>query len=169
MNRVMSDFCRQVVEVARRHRRFNPEAYLFVFQALKYAQEEMGLGGPVRTARPRATTGASAAAESPQAEAAPATEGVTAEAPIENHITGQQLCEAIRQLALREFGFMAKAVFRAWGLTRSGDFGDMVYHLIEVELMRKNDRDRREDFDDVFDFEAGLSQCFRIEVPDDDE
>jgi uncharacterized repeat protein (TIGR04138 family) len=161
MNRVMSDFCRQVVEVARQHRRYNPEAYLFIFQALNYAQEELGYSGSSEGA-PRAAE-ATPAAEEGATSAGEA--GEAAETPIERHISGQQLCEAIRQLALRDFGYMAKTVFKSWGITGSGDFGEMVYHLIEVGLMRKTDRDRREDFENVFDFDAGLSRGFRIEVP----
>src|SRR5262245_30261451 len=159
MNRVMSDFCRQVVEVARQHRRYNPEAYLFIFQALNYAQEELGFGGVSASVPPEAVSssaeGSASSSESPE----------TAEPPVERHISGQQLCEAIRQLALREFGYMAQTVFRSWGITCSGDFGEMVYHLIEVGLMKKTDRDRREDFDNVFDFDTGLSGGFRIDVP----
>jgi uncharacterized repeat protein (TIGR04138 family) len=159
MNRVMSDFCRQVVEVARRHRRYNPEAYLFIFQALNYAQEELGYGGGPEAA-PSPEPAPQAAEETAEGQG-----DQSSEAAIERHITGQQLCEAVRQLALREFGYMAKTVFRSWGITCSGDFGEMVYHLIEVGLMKKTDRDRREDFDNVFDFEAGLSRGFQIEVP----
>ena len=49
---------------------------------------------------------------------------------------------------------------------QTGDFGAMVYHLIEGGLMKKTDRDRREDFENVFDFETGLSQSFRMELPE---
>lgn len=152
----MTDICRQVIEVARRHRRFNPEAYLFLFHALNFAQDELGYGAAAQ----RSST------QEGQAGPAPGSEG---EEPPEAHVTGQQLCEAIRQLALRDFGYMAKAVFRSWGITRTDDFGEMVYHLIEAELMRKNDRDRQEDFNNVFDFEDGLSRKFRIDVESLDE
>src|SRR5688572_12938768 len=138
MNRVMSDFCRQVVEVARQHRRFNPEAYLFLFQGLNYAQEELGYGGGAGSssepARPLAAAGPSGGADATAEAEQKTAEGQGEEAPIERHITGQQLCEAIRQLALRDFGYMAKTVFKSWGITQTGDFGDMVYHLIEGEL-----------------------------------
>jgi uncharacterized repeat protein (TIGR04138 family) len=167
MNRVMSDFCRQVVEVARQHRRFNPEAYLFIFHSLKFAQEELGYGGMSEPARPRAAAGPGSA-ESAGSEAAGASAEASDEGAVERHITGQQLCEAIRQLALREFGYMAKTVFNSWGITQTADFGDMVYHLIEGGLMKKTDRDRREDFANVFDFETGLSQSFRMELPEEE-
>src|SRR5947199_8925899 len=137
MNRVMSDLCRQVVDVARQHRRFDPEAYLFIFHSLKFAQEELGYGGMSEPAR-RAAAGPATEAAGKAEETSAATE----EGAVERHITGQQLCEAIRQLALREFGYMAKTVFKSWGITQTGDFGEMVYHLIEGGLMKKTDRDR---------------------------
>jgi uncharacterized repeat protein (TIGR04138 family) len=160
MSRLSPEDCKQIVEMARERRRFAPEAYLFVFHALRYAQEELGFGAePVEQA---------AEAQSAR-EGEPTSEEVAAETLVQRHITGQQLCEAMRQLALREFGYMAQTVLKCWGITRTGDFGDMVYHLIDLGLMRKTDRDRREDFDDVFDFDAGLSQGFRIELPEGDE
>ena len=160
MSRLTPEDCKQIVEMARERRRFTPEAYLFVFHALRYAVEELGYGASAPSDRPPA-----AAAEPKAAREDASSEEVTAETLVEPHITGQQLCEAMRQLALREFGYMAHTVLKCWGLTRTGDFGEMVYHLIELGLMKKTDRDRREDFEDVFDFETGLSRDFRIEVP----
>ena len=164
MSRLTPEDCQQIVEMARERRRFTPEAYLFVFHALRYAQEELGFGAGPSDPPPAA---AAATGESKSArEGEPSSEEVAAETLVERHITGQQLCEAMRQLALREFGYMARTVLKCWGITRTGDFGEMVYHLIELGLMKKTDRDRREDFEDVFDFETGLSQGFRIEVPE---
>ncbi len=162
MSRLSPEDCKQIVEMARERRRFTPEAYLFVFHALRYAQEELGYGAAGPSEQP-------AAAESPSGrEGEASSEEVAAETLVEKHITGQQLCEAMRQLALREFGYMAQTVLKCWGITRTGDFGDMVYHLIELGLMKKTERDRREDFEEVFDFDAGLSHGFRIEVSDEE-
>ncbi len=78
----------------------------------------------------------------------------------ERHVTGQQLCEAIRQYAVQQFGLMAKSVLNEWGVRNTGDFGEIVFNLIEVMLMRKTESDRREDFDNVFDFDDGLRDAF---------
>ena len=57
---------------------------------------------------------------------------------------------------------MAKTVLGTWGIKSTDDLGEIVYNLIKVDLMKKSDNDRREDFDSVFDFEAGLTEAFRF-------
>ena len=81
------------------------------------------------------------------------------------HVTGQQLCHAIRQLAIDQYGYMAKCVLNSWGVNSTSDFGNIVYILINGGEMRKTERDRREDFDNVFDFERDLIEGFEITMP----
>ena len=81
-------------------------------------------------------------------------------------MSGQQLCEALRQYALDQYGYMAKTVLNSWGIESTSDFGEVVYNMIREKLMKKSDSDRREDFDDVYDFEAALQQQFNITSPD---
>ena len=130
-----------------RDKRYALDAYVFVFEALKYAQEELGLG----TERP-----------SDEAEESDEFRGGEQRRQPPRHLTGQELCEAIRRFALEQYGFMAKCVLNSWGITRTGDFGEIVYNLIKIGQMRKTKQDRREDFDDVFDFETALVQEFKI-------
>ncbi len=84
----------------------------------------------------------------------------------ESHLTGQELCEAIRLHALEEFGYMALVVFRSWGIHKTDDFGEIVYNLIDVQLMNKSEADRREDFHNVYDFEQAFRKDFRITAND---
>ena len=42
----------------------------------------------------------------------------------------------------------------------TSDVGEIVYNLIRVDLMRKSASDRREDFDDVFDFKQAFDDDF---------
>ncbi len=79
-----------------------------------------------------------------------------------HHVSGRELVEGARDLALREFGFMARTVFRQWGIQRTDDFGEMVFNLIEAGLMSKTDEDRKEDFCGVFDLDRALVQDFRF-------
>ena len=65
-----------------------------------------------------------------------------------------------------QYGYMAKCVLNSYGVHTTGDLGEIVFNLIRVGLMRKTDDDRREDFDDVFDFESGLQQSFQITPPE---
>lgn len=72
------------------------------------------------------------------------------EAP--RHVSGQQLCEGLRAMALDSWGPLAPIVLAAWNIHTTRDFGEMVFLLIRLGLMGKQDSDRIEDFDDVYDF-----------------
>jgi uncharacterized repeat protein (TIGR04138 family) len=122
-----------LAELLRRDRRYHRDAYFFVFEALRYAQEHLGLGKPV----------------SDDIEDDP-----------QRHVTGQQLCEAIRRYAVQQYGLLAKSVLHEWGVRSTSDFGEIVFSLIDIGQMKKTDSDRREDFDNVFDFEEGLRDAF---------
>lgn len=72
------------------------------------------------------------------------------------HVSGQQLCETLRVLALERWGALAKTVLERWNIRRTRDFGEMVYFLIKLGLMGKQDSDQIEDFDDVYDFDEAF-------------
>ena len=82
------------------------------------------------------------------------------------HLSGRQLLEGIRDLALREFGLMARMVFARWGVQRTDDFGDIVFNLIEAELMSKTDEDSRADFHAVYDLDEALTRQYEIKLED---
>jgi uncharacterized repeat protein (TIGR04138 family) len=139
-----------IAQVLRQDKRYKIEAYAFVFEALRYAHEVLGMGG---VAKPEPTKSTEAGGR------------VAKEPATERHLTGQELCEGIRQYALEQYGFMARSVLESWGVRNTGDFGEIVFNLIRAGEMRKTDSDRREDFDDVFDFEVGLRDSFEIKPP----
>jgi uncharacterized repeat protein (TIGR04138 family) len=70
----------------------------------------------------------------------------------DQHVNGGQLCEGIRQLALKQFGPMVTTVFEYWGLRRTDDFGEMVWRLIELGVFGKTATDSKADFKNVFVF-----------------
>ncbi len=80
------------------------------------------------------------------------------------HLTGQELCEALRLYAVQQFGFMAISVLAQWGITKTNDFGSIVYNLIDIGLMRKSPDDRQDHFNDVYDFQAAFVDNFQIEA-----
>lgn len=129
----------RLAEVVRRDPRYAYEAYEFVFQALRHAQALLGKTPP---------------------------ELLAEEAGPEHHVTGPELLEGIRDLALREFGLMARVVFHLWGVDRTGDFGEIIFNLIEERLMSKTEEDCRQDFQDVYDLDEALVRGFRIELPE---
>jgi len=58
--------------------------------------------------------------------------GFTVRALEENrHVSGNELLDGIRRLALDRFGPMAKTVFEQWGVVTTEDFGAIVFQLVE--------------------------------------
>ncbi len=68
------------------------------------------------------------------------------------HVSGRQLCEGLRDYAIDQYGLMAAAVLRHWGIHRCEDFGRIVFAMVDSGMMHKTDGDRLEDFHGVFDF-----------------
>jgi uncharacterized repeat protein (TIGR04138 family) len=79
------------------------------------------------------------------------------------HVTGPELLDGLRVYALDQYGPLAKTVLNAWGITRCRDFGDIVFNLIEYNVFSKTENDRREDFADIFDFDAAFVKPFQPE------
>jgi uncharacterized repeat protein (TIGR04138 family) len=131
----MAETVHPLAELLHRDRRYQFDAYVFVFEALRYAQQKLGVGNP-------------------------ADDELDPDEEEEHHVSGQQLCEAIRHYAVQQYGLLAKRVLNHWGIHSTSDFGEIVFNLIDIGQMRKTDADRREDFDDVFDFDAGLRDAF---------
>ncbi len=69
-----------------------------------------------------------------------------------NHITGKQLCFGLRDYAISKWGMLALTVLKQWNITRTRDFGNIVFMMVEAGWMAKTDEDKIEDFDNVFDF-----------------
>jgi len=143
----MLDPTHPIAALLKEDRRYTIDAYAFVFEALSYAQSVLEMG--------KASPG----------EAAVPSQGQQPEVP-ECHVTGQELCEAIRRLALEQYGYMAKTVLASWGVHSTSDFGEIVFNLIRIGQMRKTPEDRREDFDDVYDFDTAFREEFKIRLPE---
>ena len=69
------------------------------------------------------------------------------------HISGRELAEACRDLAIERYGVLARTVLEPWGIRRSADIGDVVFTLVDLELLMSQPTDSREEFADVFDFD----------------
>jgi uncharacterized repeat protein (TIGR04138 family) len=122
--------------VVARDPRYSIHAYALVREAIEYTERSRKRR---RAARSRRSGKAAAAAP---------------------HITGRELCEGFRRLALAQYGLMTLAVLNRWGLHSTADLGAIVYNLIASGDVELTPGDSRADFDDVFDFET----VFRREV-----
>ena len=83
------------------------------------------------------------------------------------HVTGQELCLAMRDLAVKRWGMMAQTVLADWHIHSTLDFGKIVYAMIENEMMQRTDDDSLEDFRDVFNFNQAFTpeKSLRIKLP----
>lgn len=77
------------------------------------------------------------------------------------HASGQELLEGIRELAIEEFGPMAKTVLNGWGITRTEDIGEIVFNMVETGLLGKTDEDDRADFANGYDFDEAFRKPFK--------
>jgi len=112
--------------------RYHPDAYRYVFEALQFTQEKLHKPQP------------------------------TADEEDSAHISGRELLDGIRELALRRFGMLARDVFRHWGVNATEDFGKIVFELVERGEMRKTEHDRISDFFEVYDFQAALDDAYLV-------
>lgn len=141
----MTKSLKRIAQVAKADGRFKVDAYLFVQQSLAFAQLQRG-----RSRR----------------HAVNDDDGDEPASALEPHLTGQELCGAIRLYAQELYGLMAKVVVNSWGVTATSDFGEIVYKLIEIGEMTKSDHDQREDFDDVYDFAHAFQRDYQIRIVD---
>ena len=63
------------------------------------------------------------------------------------HVTARELMAGIRDYSVQEYGVLAHEVLTSWGLTTASDVGEIVYKLINVELLSASPGDKRSDFD----------------------
>lgn len=77
------------------------------------------------------------------------------------HVSGPELLEGLRVYALDQYGPLAKTVLNAWGVKRCRDFGDIVFNLIEYNVFSKTEKDQKEDFSDIFDFDDAFVKPFK--------
>jgi uncharacterized repeat protein (TIGR04138 family) len=127
----------RLAKIVRRDPRYAYEAYEFIYAALHYTQKMLN-----RVPR----------------------DGTPLDPDSQYHVTGRELLKGVRELALREFGLMARTVFRMWGINRTDDFGEIVFNLVEEDLMSKTENDTRADFHAVYDLDQALVQGFRIQL-----
>jgi uncharacterized repeat protein (TIGR04138 family) len=76
------------------------------------------------------------------------------------HISGQELLEGIRLYTLQEFGPIARTVLKEWGITRTEDFGNIVFNMVRHGLLGKTDQDKIEDFANSYTFQDAFTNPF---------
>jgi len=127
--------------------RYSIEAYAFVLEALNHARTQKLKVKSRDRDQERSSQPARESRSSSSQSKKPRGSG---------HVTGRELCETVRRLALRQFGLLAATVLGHWGVRSTSDIGEIVYNLIAAGDLEKTPSDSRSDFDNVFDFETAL-------------
>jgi uncharacterized repeat protein (TIGR04138 family) len=81
------------------------------------------------------------------------------------HITGTELAEGCRDLALDRYGLMARHVLDFWGIRSTRDFGEIVFALVECGVLVKQEGDSLSDFEDVFCFRNAFEAQYPWRLP----
>ena len=76
------------------------------------------------------------------------------------HISGPELAAGVRDLALREFGLLARTVLEHWGIHSTEDLGEIVFALVEAGILVAEEEDRIEDFRGLFEFEEAFERGY---------
>jgi len=77
------------------------------------------------------------------------------------HVTGGELAWACRDFAREQFGLLAPHVLAHWGITRTEDFGRIVFTLVEVGLLVTQAGDEEGDFEGVYDFADAFGDVYK--------
>lgn len=74
------------------------------------------------------------------------------------HVSGRELCLGLRDYAGRQFGMLAREVFRHWRIRSTEDFGRIVFAMVDAGLLRKSEDDSIDDFIGVYDFDEAFGE-----------
>ncbi len=84
------------------------------------------------------------------------------------HVSGSELAIGLREYAIQQYGAFAHKVLTHWGITKTKDFGNIVFNMIEKKLLSKTEEDSLADFNAVYDFNEVfanvLADCLEQEM-----
>ncbi|NBK23827.1 MAG: hypothetical protein EOM68_17585, partial [Spirochaetia bacterium] len=63
-----------------------------------------------------------------------------------SHVSGQELVEGVKSLAVRKYGSLAFYVLQTWGVRTPLDIGRIVFIMIDHGLLSRRDEDTLQDF-----------------------
>lgn len=82
--------------------------------------------------------------------------------PTPRHVSGAELSEEVRDVALRRFGPLARTVLEHWGIHSTSDLGEIVFILVDCGVLTKQPTDSREDFEGLYSFEEAFETSYRL-------
>lgn len=82
----------------------------------------------------------------------------------QRHVSGEQLCQSLKDLAVERWGQLAKCVLNHWNIRGTIDFGNMVFLMVQSGYMRKTADDRLDDFRNVYSFSEAFAPVDQFEL-----
>jgi len=82
---------------------------------------------------------------------------------LNRNVSGEDLCWALRDFALRRWGRLALLVLGRWNITRTDDFGRIVFTLVEQGVMQKEPHDSIDHFKSVYPFEEAFRKPIQLD------
>jgi uncharacterized repeat protein (TIGR04138 family) len=79
---------------------------------------------------------------------------------VRRHVTAVELAWACRDFAVEQYGLLAPGVLAHWGISRTDDFGRIVYTLVEVGLLVTQPGDHESDFNAVYEFADAFGRSY---------
>jgi len=122
------DFYLSTEQIYEEDRRYKPDAYEFIMQALYFTQRKLKR---------------------------------------ETHVSGRELLGGIRDFAIEQYGPMVKTVLSHWGISKTEDFGNIVFNMVNKKLLSKTQTDSINDFKDIYDFDVAFGNVLRDSVIND--
>ncbi|MFH0980846.1 MAG: Minf_1886 family protein [Planctomycetota bacterium] len=81
---------------------------------------------------------------------------------VNRNVSGEALCWALRDFAVRRWGGLAGMVLGQWHIRSTEDFGRIVFAMVEHGVMQKESHDSIDHFKNVFDFTEAFDRSFRF-------
>ena len=165
----MQESFKTLLELARHNGRFPEQAFVFVRDGLEHASRR--IHGPITPAQ--FVIAQYLSAEQVDLDevmhrrergvldpvVAAAIDDTDELQSLNRNVSGQDLCWGLRDYALQRWGNLAGLVLRRWHLTRTEDFGAIVFAMVEHGFMQTESHDSMEDFKSVYSFDEALDNA----------
>lgn len=76
------------------------------------------------------------------------------------HVSAGEMLDGMCRFAHERYGVMSWTVLDNWGIRSTGDIGDIVFQLVDVGVLSRQDGDSRDHFDEVFDLHLALERDY---------
>ena len=84
---------------------------------------------------------------------------------LDTHVSVMELLTGVRHYALDQFGPLSRVVLEDSGLYSTEDIGEVVFNMVDADLLNKQDDDDRRAFEGGFDFREVFEESYSPALP----